>query len=83
MGRYRTRPVRLAVSNRLAKLIKSLRFMTCARLSVYDTILEWLARDLHDMAAELRQFIDKEHAIVGQRHVTRHRHVAPADQPDI
>jgi hypothetical protein len=42
-----------------------------------------LAQDLKDMATELGQFIQEEHAIVGQRHVSRHRHVAPADQPRI
>jgi hypothetical protein len=35
------------------------------------------------MAAELGPFIQEEHAIVGQRHFTRHRHVAPADPPCI
>jgi hypothetical protein len=50
-------------------------------LYVYDTLLEWLAQDLKDMAAELGQFIQEEHAMVGQRHLTRHRHVAAADQP--
>src|SRR4029453_7886157 len=42
-----------------------------------------LAQDLQDMAPELGQFIQEEHAIVGQRHFARHRHVAPADQPRI
>jgi hypothetical protein len=67
MGRYWTRPARLAVSSRLAKLIKSLRFMTCMRLYVYDTLLERLPQDLQDMAAELGEFIQEEDAIVGQR----------------
>jgi hypothetical protein len=35
------------------------------------------------MTAELGAFIQEKHAMVGQRHVTRHRHVAPADQPRI
>jgi hypothetical protein len=42
-----------------------------------------LAQDLEDMAAELGPFIQEEHALVGQRHLARHRYVAPADQPDI
>jgi hypothetical protein len=50
---------------------------------VCETLLKGLAQDLEDMAAELGPFIQEEHAIVGQRHVARHRHVAPADQPDI
>ena len=53
------------------------------KLHAYDTLLAWLARDLHDMAAELRQFIDKKHAVVSPRHVARHRHVATTDQPRI
>jgi hypothetical protein len=52
MGRYWTRPARLAVSSRLAKLIKSLRFMTCGRLYVYDTLLERLAYNLKHIAFE-------------------------------
>jgi hypothetical protein len=35
------------------------------------------------MTAELGPFIQEEDAVVGQRHVARHRHGAPADQPDI
>jgi hypothetical protein len=35
------------------------------------------------MTAALGQFIQEEHAMVGQRHLARHRHVAAADQPDI
>jgi len=42
-----------------------------------------LAQDLEDMAAALGPCIQEEHAMVGQRHVTRHRHVAPADQSRI
>jgi hypothetical protein len=42
-----------------------------------------LAQDLEDMAAALGRFIQEEHAIVGQRHFARHRHVAPADQSRI
>jgi hypothetical protein len=48
-----------------------------------ETLLERLPQDLQDMAAELGQFIQEEHAIVGQRHLTRHRHLVPADQPRI
>jgi hypothetical protein len=35
------------------------------------------------MMATLGQFIQEEDAVVGERHVAWHRHVAPADQPDI
>jgi hypothetical protein len=33
------------------------------------------------MAPELGPFIPARHAVVGQRHLARHRHVTPADQP--
>ena len=66
-----------------ANAARTLRSRTLARLSVYDTIIELLLHHLEDMAAELGQFIQEEHAMVGQRHFTRHRHVAPADQPRI
>jgi hypothetical protein len=35
------------------------------------------------MAAELGELIQKKHAMVGQRHLAWHRHMAPADQPRI
>ena len=52
------------------------------RLYVYETLLARLAQDLEDMAAELGPFIREEHAVVGQRHLARQRHVAPGDPPD-
>ena len=61
----------------------AIRSLTCKGLYVSDAVLERLAQDLEDMAAELGPFIQEEHAIVGQRHLPRHRHVAPADQPRI
>jgi hypothetical protein len=60
-----------------------LRSRTPARLYVYGTILERLAQDLKDMAAELGPFIQEEHAIVGQRHLARHRHLAATDQAHV
>jgi hypothetical protein len=59
------------------------RSRTPEKLYVYNPILERLAQDLQDMAAELGPCIQEEHAMVGQRHIIRHRHVAPADQPRI
>jgi hypothetical protein len=35
------------------------------------------------MTAALGPFIQEEHAMVGPRHLTRHRHVVPADPPRI
>jgi hypothetical protein len=36
-------------------------------------------QDLKDTAPALKQFIQEEYAVVGQRHAARHRHLAPAD----
>ncbi len=71
MGRYWTRPERLAVGSRSAKLTKSQRFMTLWRLSSYDTLLWQLAQDLQPMAPALRQFLPKEHAVVRPRPLAR------------
>jgi hypothetical protein len=35
------------------------------------------------MPAELRPFIVEEYAVVGPRHLARHRHVAPANESHI
>jgi len=83
MGSYGTRPERLAVSSRVAKSAKSLRRRTRGRLYSCDPLLEGLAQHLEDVAAELWPFIEKEHAMVCQRHVARHRHLAPTDQAHI
>jgi hypothetical protein len=80
MGGYCRLPKPPEVGSRAAKVAKTLKSSTPARLNVYETLLERLAQDLEDMAAELGPCIQEEHAIVGQRHVTWHRHVAPADQ---
>jgi hypothetical protein len=45
------------------------------RLCSENTLLEGLAQDLEDVAAELRPCIQKEHTVVGERHVGRPRHL--------
>ena len=40
-------------------------------------------KHLEDIAAELGEFIQEEHAVMGQRHFARHGHLAPTDQPCI
>jgi hypothetical protein len=57
--------------------------MTCQRLYAYDTLLERLAQDLQDVATELRQFIQKEHLMVRQRHLAGQRHLSPTDPAHI
>jgi hypothetical protein len=75
--RYWALPSSLEIMTRAAKAAKELRSRTPAKLYIYETLLKRLAQDLKDMAAELGQFIQKEHAVMGQRHVARQRHMAP------
>jgi hypothetical protein len=53
---YGTRPDSLKLSSRTAKVLKRLRFRTPEKLYSCETILERLAQDLQNMAAELGQF---------------------------
>jgi hypothetical protein len=46
-------------------------------------IFQGLAPQLQRVAAPRRPCIQTESAVVRQRHVPRHRHVAPANQPNI
>jgi hypothetical protein len=80
---YRILPESLMAINRRANSVKILRFSTPEKLYLYDTLFERLPQDLEDMAAELGPFIQAAHAVVRPRHLARHRHVAPADQPHI
>jgi hypothetical protein len=66
-----------------ANAARTWRSKTPATMYLQDIILEQPAQDLKDMAAALGPFIQEEHAMVHQRHLTRHRHVAPAKQPYI
>jgi hypothetical protein len=74
---------RLALSSRLANPIKSEGFMTLWRLYLYETLLEGLAEDFQDVAAKLRELIEKHDTMVRQRHLAWHGHLAPTDQPDV
>jgi hypothetical protein len=57
--------------------------MTYGRLYFGDALFERLAQDLQDVASQLGPCIQEAHAVVGQRHLARHRPVAAADQPHI
>jgi hypothetical protein len=48
-----------------------------------EAVLDRLAQDLEDMAAELGQFFQEAHAMVRQRHLARHGYPAATDQPCI
>jgi hypothetical protein len=82
-GGYRPPPESFMTTTRRANSAKVLRFRIPAKLYSCETLLERLSQYLQDMAAELGQFIQEEHAMVAQRRVTRHRHVAPTDPPRI
>jgi hypothetical protein len=71
------------VWTRTASAARTARSTMCGRVYACDTLLERLAPDLQDMAAALGPCIQEERAMVGQRHLTRPRHVPPTDQPDI
>jgi hypothetical protein len=80
---YRALPASPTAITRIAKPAKALRSMTCGKLYSCDPLLEGLAQDFQHVAFELGQFIQEEHAVVRQRHLPRHRHLAAADQADI
>jgi hypothetical protein len=77
------RPKSLTRSTRSAQSAKLWRSRTLWRLPGEDRLRERLPPDRQDMAAALGEFIQKAHAVVGQGHVARHRHGAPAEQPHI
>ena len=76
MGGYWNQAELLAVNSRTAKFTKSQRFITLWRLYVDETLLERLAQDLEDLAAELQPLIQKENAMVRQQHLARQWHQA-------
>ena len=71
------------VMSRAAKVAKTLKSSTPAKLYVYETIRERSSQDFEHMAPKFRQLIEEEHAMVGQRHFARQRHMAAADQSHI
>ena len=53
------------VVSRAAKVARTLKSRTPAKLYVYETLLERLAPDLEDMAAALGGLIQEAYAIMG------------------
>jgi hypothetical protein len=68
---------------RAANVARAGRSGRNARWYLCNTRRDRLAHHLQDMVSELRPFIEKEHAVVSQRHLPRHGNVSAADQPDI
>jgi hypothetical protein len=74
----------VAVCTRAASSVRTasaVRSKTLWRLYLCEALLEGLAQHLQDVASALREFIEKEHAMVRQRHVARHRHLPPPIRP--
>jgi hypothetical protein len=51
------------------------------RLSLRKALLKLLPQDRKHVTPALREFIEAEHAVVGQRHLPRPRHLTAADPP--
>jgi hypothetical protein len=66
MGDYRARSKSLTAIIRLANSAKIWRFRMYGRLYRCDALLKRLAQDLQHVAAELRQLIQKENAMMRQ-----------------
>ena len=49
----------------------------------HRAVLERLAQNLEHVLLELRQLVEEEHAVVGERHLARPGHVAAADQAGV
>jgi Tfp pilus assembly protein PilN len=73
-------PAPLAIGNLTATSTTAEKSRTIWRLYFCETLLQGLAQHLGDVAAELRQLIQKEHAVVRQGHLTRQQHLAAAEQ---
>jgi hypothetical protein len=48
-----------------------------------EVLLERLAQDLEDLAAELGEFIQQEHPVVRPLYLGGHGHLRAADQPEV
>ena len=59
----------------------AVRFRMSGRWYAGDTLLQGLAQDFEPRASKLGSLIQEAQAMVGQRHLAGHRHVAATDQP--
>ena len=76
-------PQEMRTSRRFTRAMRVARSRTPAKLYWCKTLLERLPQHLYDMAEELRELIQKAHAMVRQRHLARHRHMAATDQSHV
>ena len=81
VGRDRAVPESLTAMTWRAKSAIALRFRTCGRRYFCEALLQGLAEDPQDVAAELRQFIQTENPVVRPRYLAGPRHLAPPIRP--
>ena len=80
---YHALPTGSEVMSRAAKTTNAWTSRTLTRWSCGDPIIERLPQGLEHTRFALRELIEEEDAMVGQRHLARHWHMAVADQPRI
>src|SRR5688500_5050293 len=80
---YYVRPEPPGVMHRAAKAANAWRSTMHGRLSLCEALFQGLPSHVQGVSAALRELIEREHAVVRQGDLTRHREVSPADQPDI
>ena len=80
---YHALPTAPKGMSRAANTINVWTSRTPTRRSCGDPINERLSQDLEHTRFARREFIEEEHAMVGQRPVSGHRHMAPGNQPHI
>jgi hypothetical protein len=69
----------VAARTRSAKAARARKSRSYGRVFFCDAILEQESQDLKPMTPILRACIQDEHAVVGQRHLARQRHLSPTD----
>jgi hypothetical protein len=81
VGGYDSQAEPLEVVSRAAKAANAWRSRTLAKLYVSDTLLEQLVQDLQDVAAELRELIEKHKTMVRQPHLARYWQLPASVRP--
>jgi hypothetical protein len=79
VGPSHSADVPVAIYLRFANAAKAIKFRTCGRWYLCDTLLKRLAQDLQEVAPALRPFIQQEHSMV--RQTTPPPASAPAPPP--
>ncbi len=80
MWNYRVLHQPVGAQTRAASTVSAARSRTCGRLYCCDTLLERLSEPFEDVTLGLGPRVEEQDAMVGQRHLARHRHLSPADE---